>query len=255
MAGVATWKVRADVHVAHASVVWHNAATAEASLGTMQAASIPGSVGAADGATHLERMLRGAVADLGEVALEGFRALSHSLACSGGVLQVGTLFSGCDIGIHVVKSLLAVLNGVVGGAGALPAPLRLAHAFSCEIVEWKADFIRRWHKPRLLFANAEHLAQSVAPDCISGQLRAVPRVHVLLAGFVCKDMSTLSSRHRHFQARITEGEGVSSQSFLQLCSYVRAHRPAMVFIENVPGISHARAGPASRRQYTSRGQG
>jgi hypothetical protein len=222
--------------------ITHTTPLTEASLGTVQTASTGGTATAASGATHLERMLHGAVADLGEVALEGARALSQSLERSGGALQVGTLFSGCDVGIHVVKSLLAALNARASEAYPLRAPLRLAHAFSCEIVGWKADFIRRWHQPRLLFANAEHLAHAVAPDSISGQLRAVPRVHVLLAGFVCKDMSTLSSRHRHFQARIAEGEGVSSQSFLQLCAYVRKHRPAMVFIENVPGISHARAG-------------
>eukprot|EP00975_Prorocentrum_lima_P058257 12227385-Prorocentrum_lima.AAC.1 len=63
------------------------------------------------------------------------------------------------------------------------------HAFSSEIRPFKQRFLRTFGRPEKLFADCPVLGKEKAFDEISTSMRNVPATFLLIAGFVCTDVS------------------------------------------------------------------
>lgn len=166
-------------------------------------------------------MVHGAVMDLGSDSQAALAKAVESFMARHGTLRVASIFSGSDLGIVVIRTIIDVLN-----RSRTSRPLRLSHIFSCEKVPWKRRFIERMHQPAAMYIDAADLCKGQAPA-----------VDFVMAGFVCRDMSTLSSRHPYYQQRLGQGVGASSETFLALVAYLEKKPPALLFLENVGGLA------------------
>lgn len=107
--------------------------------------------------------------------------------------------------------------------------LRVKHAFSCEIEEFKQAFIERNFQPGVMFRDAREFIDGFTATTAYGANVPIPGdLDILVAGFVCKDLSYLNSR----QKGLDDG-GESGDTWRALHSYVRRFRPRMVLVENV----------------------
>lgn len=70
----------------------------------------------------------------------------------------------------------------------------------------------------------------------------MPAVDIIIAGFVCKSVSTENGYRPEFGRCIEEAKGSTGETFSGTQNYVRRYRPAMVICENVEGLVKANQG-------------
>jgi hypothetical protein len=93
-------------------------------------------------------------------------------------------------------------------------------------------------KTKLLFAGVQQLGSlsGLAFDVITLQKHVVPTVDLFLAGFVCKSVSRENNLRQAHAVCITNGSGLTGETFSGVMSYIRLHGPRLVVCENVEGL-------------------
>ena len=190
---------------------------------------LPAFVAKAAGATDME-----AVAE----SLKNFAAIQAPLAELGSArgrgikITIGTLCSGSEMYLTSFAELQGAIRAATG------VEVCLDHAWSCEFVRWKREWIWRNFAPRRIFVDAADLSsQDGAYDDVSGCKQPVEIVGVLIAGFSCKDASTLNVHHRDRKDCIKSGAGTTGSTFRFLLDVVKKQQPLLVILENVASLN------------------
>ncbi|KAF2739409.1 hypothetical protein EJ04DRAFT_559764 [Polyplosphaeria fusca] len=140
-------------------------------------------------------------------------------------LTVATMCSGTDAPLIALDLISRSLESLKG------PPLSVIHRFSAEIEVVKQGFIERNFQPELLFRDVREFIPDEAETAITafGASRRIPRdLDILIAGFVCKDLSRLNSN-----PKTLEDQGESGDTWLAVYSYVKKFHPSVVLVENV----------------------
>ena len=126
-----------------------------------------------------------------------FLAAVDSATSEGRPLRVGTMCSGTDSPVVVFDNL----------ANAVPG-LFFAHIFSCEFDQRKQLWIKdNFPKLEYLFGDVNELSNrsGKAMNHITGKKVTVPAVDIVVAGFVCKSVSTENNERSRYANCIREG--------------------------------------------------
>ncbi|KAF2711651.1 hypothetical protein K504DRAFT_375054 [Pleomassaria siparia CBS 279.74] len=174
------------------------------------------------------------IEDLMEVIIDkalglGFKEAVNDLR-KGGVypLKVATLFSGTESPLIALQ-----LNSQTLEKKGLP-PIEIDHLFSTEIDSGKQAYIERNFHPKILFRDARDFIPKndkppVTATTAYGAEVEIPRViDLLIAGFVCKDLSSLNAKKK----TLMDG-GESSDTWRALFNFAKEFRPSVILIENV----------------------
>lgn len=156
-------------------------------------------------------------------------------ACaSGTALRVGTLCSGTDSPIVVMKNLEKTLG------------LKVDHTFSCEFDTKKQQWITdNFPDLKLLFKDVKEVGKSedgMALNVISGEREKVPEVDLVIAGFVCKSVSSENNDRHKYKSCIDKGIGSTGETFSGVEAYVKRYSPKVVICENVAGLAKRNKG-------------
>lgn len=169
-----------------------------------------------------------AFADMAVTALElGLADVLQDLA--GHQIEVATMCSGTE------SPLLAfdLLSKALVQAG--HPPLQVHQKFAAEIEVFKQAFIERNQSPETIFRDVREFIPDDATTAITayGAEEPIPSgLDVLIAGFVCKDLSRLNT-----QPKGLEDNGESGDTWRAIYSYAKRFRPSIVLLENVKGLS------------------
>ena len=110
------------------------------------------------------------------------------------------------------------------------------HLWSCENNPKKQQWIKDNFDMEKIFTNIHDLPCLVGLDCVTGKEAPVDRPDILVAGFVCKSVSTENvSRHLYHDC-INTGQGTTGETFRSLLAYVEKSVPRVVICENVEGL-------------------
>jgi site-specific DNA-cytosine methylase len=105
------------------------------------------------------------------------------------------------------------------------------HEFSAEIEVFKQAFIERNLHPKLLFRDVRDLIQEPFTTAITayGAEADIPTgIDILIAGFVCKDLSRMNNK-----GKTLKDGGESGDTWLAVHTYAKRFRPSMVLLENL----------------------
>jgi site-specific DNA-cytosine methylase len=158
-----------------------------------------------------------------------FSAAVDSATSEGRPLRVGTMCSGTDSPVVVLDNLAKAVPG-----------LFVKHVFSCEFNERKRSWITaNFPNLKLLFGDVNELSarSGKAMNHITGEKVTVPAVDMVIAGFVCKSVSTENNKRSMYANCIREGFGKTGETFDGVMAYVRKFKPAIVICENVKGLT------------------
>ncbi|KAH7410248.1 hypothetical protein DE146DRAFT_733042 [Phaeosphaeria sp. MPI-PUGE-AT-0046c] len=140
-------------------------------------------------------------------------------------LNVATMCSGTESPLLALEMISKALRR----AG--HAPLAVHQKFAAEIDVFKQAFIERNQAPDVIFRDVRDFIPEDATTAITAYGAEVPipsQVHILVAGFVCKDLSRLNSKQKELQ-----DDGESGDTWRSIYSYAKRFRPAVVLLENV----------------------
>ncbi|RYN75563.1 hypothetical protein AA0117_g6173 [Alternaria alternata] len=110
-------------------------------------------------------------------------------------------------------------------------PMQIQQEFSAEIEVIKQGYIERNFAPNRLFRDVRDFIRESATTAITayGAEVDIPTdVDILVAGFVCKDLSRLNSR-----GKTLDDGGESGDTFQGMYAYTDRFRPSIVLLENV----------------------
>lgn len=113
--------------------------------------------------------------------------------------------------------------------------LAVHQKFAAEIDVFKQAFIERNQAPDIIFRDVRDFIPDDATTAITAYGAEVPipaDVDVLIAGFVCKDLSRLNNKQKGL-----DEDGESGDTWRAIYSYAKRFRPAVVLLENVKGRS------------------
>jgi len=145
-------------------------------------------------------------------------------------LKLGTDCAGAEAPVFAMRELERALAD-------LGVQLRTDHLFSCDIGTASREFIKRNCQPRALFPDL--LARSTVSHCIlAGRPRLVPELDIYVAGFPCKDFSTLN----RFRPALL---GPHACIFRGVVGYIERFRPRAYVLENVDGLTKTLRGASA----------
>jgi len=143
-------------------------------------------------------------------------------------LRVGTMCSGTDSPVAVLHGLAVALNGA----------LHIEHTFSCEFDPKKQQWIKdNFPSLKMLFGDVMELKTGMAHNYITNEAVAVPSVDIVIAGFVCKSVSTENNERAMYKNCIKEATGKTGETFDGVMGYVKRYKPTVVICENVKGLT------------------
>jgi site-specific DNA-cytosine methylase len=148
---------------------------------------------------------------------------------NGRQINVATMCSGTESPLLAFEMLSKALEQ----AG--HAPLNVHQKFAADIEVFKQAFIERNQSPEIIFRDVREFIPDNARTAITayGAEANIPSgLDVLIAGFVCKDISRLNS-----QPKGLEDDGESGDTWRAIYSYAKRFRPSIVLLENVKGLS------------------
>ncbi|CAJ2509459.1 Uu.00g144850.m01.CDS01 [Anthostomella pinea] len=171
--------------------------------------------------------IEGAFADMATTALNlGLDEVLEELADR--QIEVGTMCSGTESPLLAFDLLSKALveNG--------QRPLRVHQKFAAEIEVFKQAFIERNQSPEIIFRDVREFIPEEATTATTayGAEELIPSgLDVLIAGFVCKDLSRLNTNPKGLQ-----DNGESGDTWLAIYSYAKRFRPTIVLLENVKSV-------------------
>ncbi|KAF2649386.1 hypothetical protein K491DRAFT_771566 [Lophiostoma macrostomum CBS 122681] len=147
---------------------------------------------------------------------------------SGHSFRIGTMCSGTESPLLAVQGISQALEHM-GMSG-----LNFKHEFSAEIDVVKQSYIERNFRPKILFRDVREFIPNDAESATTayGAKVLIPTVDMLIAGFVCKDLSHLNNHQKSL-----DEEGESGDTFAAIYSYAKNFRPGVILLENVTGTS------------------
>lgn len=164
---------------------------------------------------------------------EMLAAINRSIPGDGRIV-FGTACSGSEMYLVALPALALHLGRALG------RPVRFTHAWSCEVVKAKREWIVDQFRPAKVFCNIHHLANGAALDHVSGRFQDVDDVWMIIAGTSCKDASRLNPHHTERLDAVAEGSHTTGSTFRSLAEYVRRKRSTVrvAILENVPELRH-----------------
>lgn len=156
------------------------------------------------------------------------RRKADGLRKTGGSLRVGTMCSGTDSPVAVMKALQEVMDNKI----------EIEHTFSCEFEPKKQQWIKdNFPSLELLFGDIKELQSGKAMNYMTNTMVEVPRVDIVVAGFVCKSVSLENNEREKYSNCIQEASGATGVTFDGMMGYVRKYNPSLVICENVKGLT------------------
>jgi hypothetical protein len=140
-------------------------------------------------------------------------------------INVATMCSGTESPLLFLQMLSEALDA----RG--EAPLRVKHHFSAEIDATKQAYIERNFHPPILFRDVRQLGDEDATTATTayGAEEEIPGdLDILIAGFVCKDLSSLNSRKK-----TVDDQGETGDTWRAIYFYAKRSKPGIVLLENV----------------------
>ncbi|KAL6167555.1 hypothetical protein ACJQWK_06975 [Exserohilum turcicum] len=110
-------------------------------------------------------------------------------------------------------------------------PIKFQQEFSAEIEVIKQAFIERNFHPKILFRDVRDFLRdcaTTATTAYGAEVDIPTLIDILIAGFVCKDLSRLNN-----QGKTLEEGGESGDTWMAVYTYVKRFRPSLVLLENV----------------------
>ena len=176
--------------------------------------------------------------------------LLKALQSTLGTVTVGTACSGSDVCVYVLECLSAQWAQPFG------VHVKWEHAFVCESVGWKRDWITDHFAPRAVFADVTCLADAAALETLSSEMRPAPRVDFFCAGLECDSISSLNRRKAKQKGCVQRGEGKTGPTGQACLRYLGTRRPFLFFFENVRNLAVGRgAGHVGALKQHCRGLG
>ncbi|KAF1836344.1 hypothetical protein BDW02DRAFT_616202 [Decorospora gaudefroyi] len=164
------------------------------------------------------------ISDMTANAVEhGFAEALSSL--KGRAIRVATMCSGTESPLLVLSEISRALQRM-----GLP-PIDFQHEFSAEIEVVKQAYIERNFQPKILFRDVRdfiHQSASKATTAYGAEVDMPTDIDMLVAGFVCKDLSRMNTKSKE----LTDG-GESGDTWLAVYTYAQRFRPSIVLLENV----------------------
>ena len=156
------------------------------------------------------------------------------------VITIGTACSGSELYTLSLQPLAARLSALTG------CTVSFKHVWACELSPRKRDWIRTNFKPDFLFRDLKEVAMGQAWDVADGEgetLRRhvpVPAVDILIAGFSCKDASSLNIHRTTRRDACHTGTGTTGSTFGAFMKLLGGMTPRarLCLLENVPGLAH-----------------
>jgi site-specific DNA-cytosine methylase len=148
---------------------------------------------------------------------------------NGRQINVATMCSGTESPLLAIKQISKALQKTG------KSPLHIHQKFAAEIDVFKQAFIERNQSPPLIYRDVRDFIPDDATTAITayGAEAKIPSgLDLLVAGFVCKDLSTLNSRPKGLNE-----DGESGDTWRAIYSYAKRCRPSIVLLENVRGLS------------------
>jgi site-specific DNA-cytosine methylase len=140
-------------------------------------------------------------------------------------INVATMCSGTESPLIALQLLSKALEK--DGKG----PILVKHHFSAEIDAMKQGFIERNFQPSILFRDVREFIPddaTTATTAYGAEVSIPGELDILIAGFVCKDLSRLNNRPKGL-----DEEGESGDTWNAIYSYTKKFKPSIVLIENV----------------------
>ncbi|KAF2631544.1 hypothetical protein BU25DRAFT_384913 [Macroventuria anomochaeta] len=140
-------------------------------------------------------------------------------------INVATMCSGTESPLLFLQMLSEALDST----GEIP--LHVKHHFSAEIDATKQAYIERNFHPPILFRDVRQLGDEAATTATTayGAEEPIPGLlDILIAGFVCKDLSSLNSRKK-----TVDDQGETGDTWRAIYYYVKRFQPSIVLLENV----------------------
>lgn len=109
--------------------------------------------------------------------------------------------------------------------------INFRHEFSAEIEPVKQAYIERNFQPKILFRDVRDFLRAettTATTAYGAEVDIPSEVDILVAGFVCKDLSRLNNC-----GKTLKDEGESGDTWLAIYTYAKRFRPRVVLLENV----------------------
>jgi hypothetical protein len=143
-------------------------------------------------------------------------------------INVATMCSGTESPLLFLQMLDEALQSK--GMGSLP----VKHHFSAEIDATKQAYIERNFRPRILFRDVRELGEENATTATTayGAEEPIPgNLDILVAGFVCKDLSSLNSKRK-----TVDDQGETGDTWRAIYHYAKHFQPGIVLLENVKNV-------------------
>ncbi|KAJ4312063.1 hypothetical protein N0V94_007628 [Neodidymelliopsis sp. IMI 364377] len=140
-------------------------------------------------------------------------------------INVATMCSGTEsplLFLQLLSEALAAKSGTT---------LQIKHHFSAEIDATKQAYIERNFHPPKLFRDVRQLGDETATTATTayGAEELIPgALDILIAGFVCKDLSSLNSRKK-----TVDDQGETGDTWRAIYFYAKRFQPSIVLLENV----------------------
>ncbi|CAN9182708.1 unnamed protein product [Alternaria alternata] len=140
-------------------------------------------------------------------------------------IRVATMCSGTESPLLALDEISKAL--VATGR----TPMQIQQELSAEIGVLKQGYIERNFAPKRLFRDVRDFIRESATTAVTayGAEVDIPTdVDILIAGFVCKDLSRLNTR-----GKTLDDGGESGDTFQRMYAYTDRFRPSIVLLENV----------------------
>jgi site-specific DNA-cytosine methylase len=111
------------------------------------------------------------------------------------------------------------------------SPIRIQHEFSAEIEVFKQGYIERNFHPPRLFRDVRdflHKSATTAITAYGAEVEIPTGIDLLIAGFVCKDLSRLNNK-----GKTLDDGGELGDTWQAIYTYANCFRLSIILIENV----------------------
>jgi len=129
--------------------------------------------------------------------------------------------------------------------------ISVLHVFGCEFNPRKRQFLLENHPSmKHLFADVAEVGSGTATDVKTGmtiRTSTIP-VDLLAAGFSCKNASSCHPNRADYASCLVDESGSTGATWGSVARVITRLRPALLFLENVRGLTHSVADSSGTRQ-------